>query len=260
MKKSIVKFAIALMAASALAADSSPKDEVIAAAKNLGAKANYSWKTTVAVPEDTPFRPGPTVGQTEKDGATHLTLSFGDNTTEVYLKGDRVAVTNPDGGWQSLDELANSEGPGRFMARMLRDLKAPAAQAADIVSFTKELKKEGDVYTSDLTEAGAKNFLAFRRRGAGGEGPSVSDAKGSAKFWIKDGVLSKFEFKLTGKMDFGGNEMDVDRTTTVEVKDIGTTKVQVPDEANKKLSPEPKPAAASVPATNAAPAPSSTAK
>jgi hypothetical protein len=146
------------------------------------------------------------------------------------------------------------------MAQMLRDLKAPAAQAADIVSFTKELKKEGDVYTSDLTEAGAKNFLAFRRRGAGGEGPSVSDAKGSAKFWIKDGVLSKFEFKLTGKMDFGGNEMDVDRTTTVEVKDIGTTKVQVPDEANKKLSPEPKPAAASVPATNAAPAPSSTAK
>ena len=43
------------------------------------------------------------------------------------------------------------------------------------------------------------------------------------------------EFKVTGKVDFNGNEIDVDRTTTVEVKEVGTTKVNVPEAAKKKL-------------------------
>ena len=36
-------------------------------------------------------------------------------------------------------------------------------------------------------------------------------------------------------MDFGGNPMDVDRTTTVEITNVGTTKIEVPDDAKKKL-------------------------
>ena len=64
----------------------------------------------------------------------------------------------------------------------------------------------------------------------------IKDAKGSAKFWIKDGVLAKYEFKVTGSMNFNGNDIDVDRTTTVEIKDVGSTKVEVPEGAKKKLS------------------------
>jgi len=56
------------------------------------------------------------------------------------------------------------------------------------------------------------------------------------KFWAKEGVLSKYEFKLQGKMSFNGNDTDVDRTTTVEIKDVGTTKVTVPEEAKKKAA------------------------
>ena len=44
------------------AADSNPKDEITAAAKKLGESDNYSWRTTVVVPEDAPFKPGPTEG------------------------------------------------------------------------------------------------------------------------------------------------------------------------------------------------------
>jgi hypothetical protein len=33
-----------------------------------------------------------------------------------------------------------------------------------------------------------------------------------------------------------GDDMDIDRTTTVEIKDIGTTKITVPDEAKSKIS------------------------
>jgi hypothetical protein len=37
-------------------------------------------------------------------------------------------------------------------------------------------------------------------------------------------------------MNFNGNDVDVDRTTTTEIKDLGTTKVVVPEAAKKKLS------------------------
>ena len=56
------------------------------------------------------------------------------------------------------------------------------------------------------------------------------------KFWLKEGVLSKYEVKVKGTVSFNGNEFDNDRTTTVEIKDVGSTKVEVPSEARKKLS------------------------
>jgi len=235
MKKSMFFSPMALMTISLIAADSNPKDDVKSAAKKLGEKANYSWKTTVVVPESAQFRPGPTEGKTEKEGFTHVTMSFGDNTTQAVLKGDKAAVTNREGEWQSLADLDNAEGPGRFLGFFVRNIKTPAVQAADLAAAAKDLKKEGDAYSGDLTEEGAKTLLTFRPRG-GGDGPTVSNAKGSVKFWLKDGELSKYEFKVTGKVSFNGNDRDVDRATTVEIKDVGTTKVNVPEEAKKKLS------------------------
>ena len=38
------------------------------------------------------------------------------------------------------------------------------------------------------------------------------------------------------KVEVNGEEIDASRTTTTEIKDIGTTKVNVPSEAKKKLS------------------------
>jgi len=178
MKKTILFAAAALLGLSLTAADSSLKDEINNAVKKLADTPNYSWRTTVVVPDDSPFHPGPTEGKTEKDGFTYLSMHFNDNETKAALKGDKGAATNPDGDWQSLSDMANDEGPARFMAMMLRNFKAPAAQAAQLASFATDLKKDGDAYSSDLTEQGAKTLLTFRPP-TGGEGPSVSNAKGS---------------------------------------------------------------------------------
>ena len=74
---------MALLATPLLAADASPKAEVKNAAAVLGNQTNYSWQATVEVPADSPFKPGPTDGKTEKGGYTTLSFSFGDNTTEI---------------------------------------------------------------------------------------------------------------------------------------------------------------------------------
>jgi hypothetical protein len=41
---------------------------------------------------------------------------------------------------------------------------------------------------------------------------------------------------VQGSMTFNDNDVEIDRTTTVEIKDAGKTEVKVPEEALKKLS------------------------
>jgi hypothetical protein len=235
MKKQILCSTALLVATSLFAADA--KEEVTAAAKKLGDAANYTWKTTVVVPESAQFKPGPTDGKTEKGGFTHIKSTFGDNEVQVVTKGEKSAFINRDGDWQ-LAEGQGGGGGGRG-GGFLRNTRPPAVQAAEIAAGAKELKKEGDVISGELTEEGAKTLMRFRRGGGGGgggEGPAISNAKGSVKFWVKGGVLTKYEYKLSGKMDFNGSEFDMDRTATVEIKDVGTTKVEVPEAAKQKLS------------------------
>jgi hypothetical protein len=231
LKRILTSALLSALAATVFAADA--KDEVTKAAKALAEKGNYSWKTTVAVPANSPFTPGPTEGKADKD-ITYITMSFRDNKTEAYVKGDKAAYTDQNGEWQSAAE-ANTEGGAGFMGRFIRNIKAPAVQAEEIAKQVKELKREGDAYSGDLTEEGAKTLMRFR--GRGGDAPEIKGAKGSAKFWVKDGVLSKFEYKVNGQTkNRNGDDMDIDRTTTTEIKEVGTTKLNVPEPVKKKLA------------------------
>ena len=218
----------------ALAADA--KEEVVQAAKALKEKGNYSWKVTVAVPANSQFNPGPTEGKADKD-ILYITSTFRDNKSEAYVQGSKAVFTNQDGEWQTLAEAENAEGAGRFMAARYRNVKAPAAQAEELAGQVKELKKDGDAYSGELTEAAAKQYMSLGgRRGGGGDGPQINSAKGTAKFWVKEGLLSKFEFHVKGSMkNRDGEDREVDRTTTVEIKEVGTTTVTVPESVKKKL-------------------------
>jgi len=243
MKKHALFGALAFVAGALVAADSGPKDEIKAASAKLSAKNNYSWRTTVesagAAGGGGRFRPGPTEGKTEKDGFTVLSMTRGDNTMEAVLKGGKGALKTADG-WKSLAEATEGgdgqPNPARFIGRMLQNFKTPAAQAEDLAAKAKELKKSDDAYLGELTEEGAKELLTFGPRPGGGNAPTPANAKGSVKFWVKDGVLTKYEFKVQGTISFNGNDVDIDRTTTVEIKDVGSTKVDVPEDAKKKLS------------------------
>lgn len=233
LKKILVAGLLTTLSSTLFAADA--KEEVTKAAQALGEKANYSWKTTVELPERAQSRRGGTEGKTDKDGTIYLTMNFRDNTTQAVIQGEKAAFTNREGEWMSASEAADGQGGGRFMARMLRNSRTPAKEAAELAKAVKELTKEGDAYVGELTEEGAKGFLRFRGR-SGGDGPEIKGAKGSAKFWLKDGVLAKYEHQVQGQMNFNGNDVNIDRTTTTEIKEVGTTKVMIPEAAKKKLS------------------------
>jgi hypothetical protein len=228
-----------------------PKDDLTNAAKKLADK-NYSWTTTTENAGSGgggggQRGGGPVQGKTEKDGFTFLTMSFGENNVEAAMKGEKSAIKTQEG-WRSSEEAAAAQGDGGQrgrgnFGRNLRNFKAPAAEAQGLIEKATDLKQEGDVYSGTLTEEGAKELVRVGRGGRGGGGganaPQPTGAKGTVKFWVKDGVLSKYEYNVQGKMTVGqdqAREIEVNRTTTVQIKDVGTTKVEVPEEAKKKLS------------------------
>jgi hypothetical protein len=222
----------ALLTGAMTGAQGGAAEDVKSAAAKLAEKANYSWTQTTETGGQ--WQIGPTHGKTVKDGLTHIKMNWGDTETEVALKGEGGAM-NTDSGWQSFADVA--EGEDRrlgFVAGMFRDYKTPAVAAAEMAGNTKELAKTGEVIAGELTGEGAAALMRFGGRRDGG--PEIRNAKGSAKFWIQDGVLTKYEYSVQGTMNWNGEDRDLDRTVTVEIKDIGTTKVELPDSAKDKLS------------------------
>lgn len=243
--KSLGRAAVGVLALS-LIVQAEPADSVTAAAKKLADAPCYSWKTTIEAGANAQYRPGPQEGKTIKGGATWLSLSLRDNKIEIVTKAGKTAVKTDDG-WQSTAEAETAGGggggggggrgfnPGRMAARTAQNLKAPAVEAQDLALKATALSESDGAVSGNLTEAGAKEFLTRGGGRRGGNPPEVSNAKGTVKFWVKDGALAKYEYHVQGTVSFNGNDREVDRTTTVEISDVGTTKIELPDEAQKKL-------------------------
>jgi hypothetical protein len=232
MKTLSLWLTFSLCTTAVVAAESDAKSEVKGAVKRLADKPNYSWLSTPKLENEARFRLGPTEGKTEKDGWTHTVVSFNDNTVESVFKGRKAALKREDE-WQTLEELET--GDSAWIGRLLKAFKALAAEAVDLADQAGQLKKgEDGAYSGDLTPDGAKTQL-MRRTRQGANAPV--DAKGWVKFWIQDGLLVKYQFNLQGTVTRqNGEEQKLDRTTTVEIKDVGTTTVTVPAEVKKKLS------------------------
>jgi hypothetical protein len=230
MKRTPALLLVSLLAMSTgVAAD--PKSEVTDAIKKLRAQPNFSWTMTPKTEgSETASRQGPIEGKTEKGGITWIKGTSGDNSFEAVIKGAKYAV-NYTGEWMAIDE--EDEGTARI-ARRLKPFKDILESAEELVAKSKEITKAADgSYTSDLTAEAAKEmFGRLGRRAA-----ESTDASGSVKYWVSDGVLKKFESTVKGKFTAGEEkkEVNLSRTVTVEIKDVGSTKVSVPTEATSKL-------------------------
>jgi hypothetical protein len=231
MKNAFALAATLLAAGYVVAAETTPTDTVNGALTKLKAATNYAWKATIQIP-DAPFEPGPVKGSTEQGGYSMVSQEFNDNTIEAVFKGEKVAVKGEQG-WQLLDEM---EGMGAMMGGWLTVNGTAADEAGKLLKGVKELKSGGDnLFTGDLTPEAAKDLMTYKPR-RGQAPPPPKDAKGSVKFWVKDGALTKFESHMQAKVTFGDQEdQPFDVTRTVEIQNVGTTKVEVPADAKKKL-------------------------
>ena len=236
MKRALIIEIIGLLAHTLSAAESNPQEKVATATKQLGDKLNYSWTTSTKEADGSQGRMGPIEGKAAKDGVTYLSFTISEVPVEVYMNGQKGTAKALEG-WQSFDDISQTSGTAAAIVRYLRSYKAPAAESAGLATKVNELKEADGVLAGELKEEAVKELLLRgARRRDGDEAPKIADAKGSIKFWMKDGALNKYESNIQGKVTAGDRDTDVNRTITVEIKDAGTTKVEVPAEAKEKMT------------------------
>ncbi|MBI4658638.1 MAG: hypothetical protein HY735_07285, partial [Verrucomicrobia bacterium] len=251
--------------------DSRLKDEIIAAATKLAEQANYSWSVTREVVPvrsigltglSRPRTPSER-GKTAKDGLTHVSLpgrpglpgrtdpfASAVPACEVVIQDTKVAFKG-SGAWQTLDELRQSEPDIRLLgpAIRFRNFKSPVAEVKAMAEKVRALTKADEVISGELVGEDAKQLLppavnVSRWNRPDGSGADISvdtpqpEVSGnmSVKFWIQDGNLVKYQYHFQrSHMSPGGQDLSTDQTTTIEIKEVGTTEVAVPEEAKQKL-------------------------
>lgn len=227
-----------LLSALSLSVLAGPKEDVKAAADKLAAAASYTWTAKTEMP-GSQFTPGTITGKAEKGGYCLISQERDGNTTLAVMKGEK-GVVKTDSGWQTAEEIraaaqGGGGGGGGMRGGILLRTRPPAELAGKVADGAKELKAADGAISGDLTEAGAKELLALGRGRPGGQAPEAKNAKGSVKYWLKDGALAKMEVKVSGTMTVNNEDRDVTRTTVYEIKDVGATKLDVPAEAKTKL-------------------------
>jgi hypothetical protein len=120
-------------------------------------------------------------------------------------------------------------------SNLQKTLSRPHEEVGFIVAGAGDLKAEGDIVSGTLSETAAKLLLVH----PGQKEITPLTGSGTFRLWIRDGVLTRYEVKLEGMLAVQGNgerhEVAVHQTALTEIRQVGTTKVAVPDEAKKKL-------------------------
>lgn len=126
-------------------------------------------------------------------------------------------------------------GEDAAYSNLQNTLSRPHEEIAIIVAGASDLKVSDDVVTGTLSETAAALLLVH----PGQKDISPRRAAGTVRLWVKNGVLQKYETRLQGTLVVEGRdgrrEVTVNQTATTTISDVGTTKVEVPDEARKRL-------------------------
>jgi hypothetical protein len=207
--------------------------DLTAAAEKLAAATSYAWSQTTSFGGN--FGDRTTTGKKGSGGFLLVTMPGRDQEFQVLSRKGKAAMQR-DGAWVVPNPDGEEQGPGRWVARMVQNLREPAAEAKELVAKVTELKNESGSFSGKFSEEVAKELMSFRgfgRRGGGGGGtpPEVTGAGGSVTFTVADGVLTGYQMTLTGRMNFNGEERDVNRTTKLEFTGIGSTSFDIPEAA-----------------------------
>lgn len=235
-----VCIAVRCLLASNVVADEVLVQRLSDAIDSLQQRGSYRWTSHVEASEEGRFRRGPTTGVTERNGMTHIKLSFGPRSTHVVIDGNKAAVTNRDGRWETVSLLDQGYGLEGFAATTVRSVKSPVAEARELASSFTALVEEGDALVGSLAAETANERLASRFSRV----DLVRHAQGTASFWITDGLLMKYEIHVEGTVRDSNGDRDVSFRNIVDIEDIGLATLDVPGGATEALQrplPQPRP-------------------
>ena len=262
-----------------LSSHAGPTEASIMAMMRLSDQPSYSWTATVSDDARTydifgkttrggfTFVKMPLVNSIRRQ----LRRSVTDTQIALVFRGNVDCVIETDEGWMRPHELS-SLSPGDTGAngdrvlpgatsrtvpirsstrRMPRTASDPAAdrgysnlqlgvshpheELGVMVGSHAQLTVEGDIVSGTLTPLGAQLLLVRD----GQEKIQPLRAGGTFKVWLRDGIVSKYQVKLEGRLrvqvGVGAREIEVRQSTDTILKEIGSTTFEVPVQARQKL-------------------------
>ena len=256
VRSALLAFGLVL-AIGVLAAGATPRDDVAAAIQKLADSGDYAWRTVPfaedAAPPDADFETIPArfeqtaqdqiEGKVQKDGLVALRAQIGDAVVGFYMHHAHMAIQTTQGQWTSETQLL-SQGYLSIPDQLLTQaefLLPPAVEARQYFERIQNIHREGDAYVGEIPQDAAIAMLEERKRKQNdGKEWRLAEAKATVKFWISDGVLSKYQVHWT--IDpyicvFGLNEWanESDITETTAISDNGKTTIHLPPEAEAEL-------------------------
>ena len=120
--------------------------------------------------------------------------------------------------------------PARFPA----GINLPHEELGLIMVNYTNLHMEGEVISGTLTQIGAELLIVP----PGSKDAPPEGATGTFRLWIKDGMVTKYELQLSAKTAPGGRSVrgGFSETITVVLTDIGSTPLNVPEAAKRRLT------------------------
>jgi hypothetical protein len=121
----------------------------------------------------------------------------------------------------------------------LGEVKLPHEEIAEFEKKLEKVEKAADgemtLYSGALTPDGARSLVSTGGK-AEGKGRLNLSYTGSAKVWLdKDGHIVKYEVSITGSGKVKDRDVQLSLTRAVNLSDVGTAKVEVPEDAKKAL-------------------------
>lgn len=219
-------------------ADDAAKAKVTDAIAKLKAADNYAWTVTTVNP-NAQNPPAAIKGKTSKDGYIWTTSEGMNGPVDTVTKGT-VSANNRGGDWAAARGGRGGRGGGGRGGRGgAAAPAAPATEADTLLKLAKDITAgDAGLFSGDYTDEGASaQALASGGRGGrgggggggGGAAPTAKNAKGSVKFWVKDGMLVKYTSQVKGTVVAEGqDDRPVDVTRTTEIAGVGSTKFEIP--------------------------------
>lgn len=270
MTSSLFPRAFVLLMAGLLAAvaHAGPVDTAIINAMKLGDARNYTWSAEVNDDARSYTIEGKTERAEEFSLVTMPLISSlrrraipgggnSDNVATFVFKGDdRMVLRTVDETWATPEELLEAVTPDDKKAAAARkkaksknagsatppafsnlqlSLSRPHDELALIVANGENLKADATSFSGTLAETGAMLLLVH----AGQD--EITPVRASGKFHVSfsGGRITRYEVELEGVIEVVTNDLrrqiGVRQTTLTTVSAVGTTQVEVPDEARAKL-------------------------
>jgi len=216
------------------------KDDLHRAIQKLAAAENFSWmamtieESDVKAPEEAEWFEG----RWARSGWQKVSKPGSKATEDAWAKDDRIALLTPDG-WKAIDLQAIVPGkkPDKIVRRAqeFHQAKDPLGQARILAGRGQSLvHHEGGLISGQVAALDAPHVLEHALT-SGNKIPEGAAFR--VNFRVKDGVLTSYELVVTYKSVRGRDQREIENllSMAVEFSEVGTTAVEVPEEARKAL-------------------------